>query len=465
MRWRRPSRCVALEDLGRAVDRAVVGRDDEVDAGAQMVRDLSVDDVGLVADEQGHARASSPTETREAGRRCPRATRLARPPRTERSGPRRSARRSASSGSCESVRADRAPLREAIAQSSDVRRRASKGAPTRPERVRLLRVAPERRQRTRPLDDEPVSSQAWSGWVSGEPGTSTTDGSVDRAAHRVPHVVLVSVPVEVDAPEREPARRDAENRARDSILLSTCASRLAFGEEAGASIPPARRSVRCGIQREDREKLDRRPERAQRRHRRTEREHAVVRVRREDDDPAHALSSRPWLRRTGRLGLAAGRRVVPAATSSPAPAASRGRTSSGDGGVRRASASSAVRRRSTRTGASSAARRSTASTSSASSAATPTTYADAFSRSPPPTTRADSAAASRASTSSWRRRAIREATIVGDLSDAPQIPDDVVRLRDRDADAPVHLRRARARWRRWSASSHREACFSRRCPG
>ena len=45
---------VALEDLRRLVLGAVVRRDDEIDACAEVVRDLRVDDVGLVADEEGH---------------------------------------------------------------------------------------------------------------------------------------------------------------------------------------------------------------------------------------------------------------------------------------------------------------------------------------------------------------------------------------------------------------------------
>ena len=45
---------VALEDLGGAVLGAVVGRDDEVDARVQVIGDLRVDDVGLVAREQRH---------------------------------------------------------------------------------------------------------------------------------------------------------------------------------------------------------------------------------------------------------------------------------------------------------------------------------------------------------------------------------------------------------------------------
>ena len=45
---------VALEDLRRLVLGAVVRRDDEIHACAEVVRDLRVDDVGLVADEEGH---------------------------------------------------------------------------------------------------------------------------------------------------------------------------------------------------------------------------------------------------------------------------------------------------------------------------------------------------------------------------------------------------------------------------
>ena len=54
MRCSTPSDAPALENLGRAVDRPVVGGDDEVDARAQVMRDLGVHDVGLVSDEQGH---------------------------------------------------------------------------------------------------------------------------------------------------------------------------------------------------------------------------------------------------------------------------------------------------------------------------------------------------------------------------------------------------------------------------
>ena len=45
---------VGLEDAGRAVLRRVVGGDDEVGAGVQVEREPRLDDVGLVAREQGH---------------------------------------------------------------------------------------------------------------------------------------------------------------------------------------------------------------------------------------------------------------------------------------------------------------------------------------------------------------------------------------------------------------------------
>ena len=45
---------VPLEDLRRPVVRCVVRGDDEIDAGVQVVRDLRIDDVCLVAGEQRH---------------------------------------------------------------------------------------------------------------------------------------------------------------------------------------------------------------------------------------------------------------------------------------------------------------------------------------------------------------------------------------------------------------------------
>ena len=45
---------VPLEDLARPVARAVVRRDHEVDAGREVERQMLLDDVALVADEQSH---------------------------------------------------------------------------------------------------------------------------------------------------------------------------------------------------------------------------------------------------------------------------------------------------------------------------------------------------------------------------------------------------------------------------
>ena len=45
---------IALENLRGAVLRTVVSRDDEIDAGVQVKRDLGIDDVHLVSSEEGH---------------------------------------------------------------------------------------------------------------------------------------------------------------------------------------------------------------------------------------------------------------------------------------------------------------------------------------------------------------------------------------------------------------------------
>jgi hypothetical protein len=45
---------IRLEDLGRAVVRAVVDRDDEVDARVQVKREVRIEDVGLVPGQQRH---------------------------------------------------------------------------------------------------------------------------------------------------------------------------------------------------------------------------------------------------------------------------------------------------------------------------------------------------------------------------------------------------------------------------
>ena len=237
---------VALEDLGRPVLRAVVGRDDEVDAGVEVERDLRVDDVGLVADEERHdelhRRRSLDTGPGDPLRRRRQAA----------SGPRRRLRRIPRSGSCERY--------ARIARHFASRSRApsatgANGVAGLPERVRLLRVEAEEHRAGTLLVSSPLS-HAWSGCVSGEPGHEHDVGALHGVAHCSPDVVVVAVTVEVDAPEREPARRDAEARARHAILLAASASRLALGREARAAIPAARRRRRVGIEREHRQQLD-----------------------------------------------------------------------------------------------------------------------------------------------------------------------------------------------------------------
>ena len=111
--------------------------------------------------------------------------------------------------------------------------------------------------------------------------------SLDRLTHRLPHVLLVSMPVEVDAAEGEPRRRDAENPARDAVLLSACSRGRAFGEEACPPIPASRRRARRGIEGEHGEELHLATGARPPRHRGTERQHTVVGVGRENDDRAH----------------------------------------------------------------------------------------------------------------------------------------------------------------------------------
>jgi len=43
---------VRLEDVRRSIDRTVIRSDDEVDAEIQMVPNLGVDDVRLIADDE-----------------------------------------------------------------------------------------------------------------------------------------------------------------------------------------------------------------------------------------------------------------------------------------------------------------------------------------------------------------------------------------------------------------------------
>ena len=111
-----PSGCPAFEYLGRTVDRPVVGGDEEVDACAQMVRDLGVHDVGLVADEQRHHELHRRWRLeRQVDAALRQLDSLVRPGQAQRSVPDSSMHRE--QRELRAVRAECAPLRHAIAQT------------------------------------------------------------------------------------------------------------------------------------------------------------------------------------------------------------------------------------------------------------------------------------------------------------------------------------------------------------
>jgi hypothetical protein len=180
------------------------------------------------------------------------------------------------------VRANRAPLRHAItrAQGRPFERRCSCS-----KRVRLLRVQAERSRRNlageQPVEPRVVGVRERR--ARDEHGARSVDDLVDGT----PHGGVVPVSLEVGASEGKPPRRDAEAGTRDAILLPAGTSRLAFGREAGASIPPSRRRVRARIEREHGQQLDSAPFPGPARHRRAEREDTVVGVRRHHHDPGY----------------------------------------------------------------------------------------------------------------------------------------------------------------------------------
>ena len=121
------------------------------------------------------------------------------------------------------------------------------------------------------------------------------------------------MPVEVDAAEGEPPRRDAENRARDAVLVSACIRGIALGEEACSPIPASRRRARRGIEGEHGEKLHlaagARPSAPSRRRATARRRRSGARERRSSPPHYHrGLGGR----RAGRA-FAGWRRVVPSA--------------------------------------------------------------------------------------------------------------------------------------------------------
>ena len=98
------------------------------------------------------------------------------------------------------------------------------------------------------------------------------------------HLCLVPVALVVDAAEGEPQRRRAEHCAGATILLSAGTCRLALGCEPASPIPTAGRRDRGRVAAEDGEGLDARSRATPGGDRRAEREHGVVEMRGHDDD-------------------------------------------------------------------------------------------------------------------------------------------------------------------------------------
>ncbi len=200
---------VALEDLGRPVLRAVVRRDDEVDAGVQVKRDLRIDDVRLVANEERHdelhrsrrlERSSVPQRELRSARRSRRGER--------RPGSRASREAEAAtrtSGSRATSRRDRAP--------ASGRGRTAYLAPCR------CTAAP----RSDPGGREATARRARRRARRGRDGTGESReehevGFGDGGRDGVPDIALVAVTLVVEAPEGEPHRRHTEDLARATVL-------------------------------------------------------------------------------------------------------------------------------------------------------------------------------------------------------------------------------------------------------
>ncbi len=102
--------------------------------------------------------------------------------------------------------------------------------------------------------------------------------------NRLDNGVLGSVTLVVNAPEGQPHRRYPEDRARPPVLLAPCPSRLALCAMAGAKIPTASGRLGFRVAAKDRQQLDMGSMTGSCPHRRAEREDAVVEMWRHDDD-------------------------------------------------------------------------------------------------------------------------------------------------------------------------------------
>ena len=114
--------------------------------------------------------------------------------------------------------------------------------------------------------------------------------SIPDRDHRIPDVVVVAVSFVVEASERKPRGRHAEDLGCLLILVTASPSRLAFGLEVGSAIPTACGRGRLGVASEHGDELDPVARARPPRHGRTDREHAVVEVWRDDHQPERVLA-------------------------------------------------------------------------------------------------------------------------------------------------------------------------------
>ena len=382
---------VALEDLRRPVLGAVVGRDDEVDAGVEVERDLGIHDVRLVADEERHDELHRQRHPRCRARRSPRRAQA------RRSGPRRRVLRIPSKRELRPIRPDRAPLGDAVARAH---RRAC-------ERRRALPATRTAAPRT-----DPGLRQA-AGWREGvEPGVVGMRERRARHEHDVRSVHDLVRPL-----PRRPRRRRAARSRRCRTEASAASRRGPRTRRDPPRDAPERPRPRSRSPHGDpipsSVRSSRDPARARSGARPACAERAQLRI----DAPSESTPSsecgdtttmrfpdvtRPYDRGLDRLAtIRSGGR--------PSQASSR------SAGVRRLAPipPAEARRPSPRhadrpeLGLRAGYCRSTASTWNGSSARMRPTSAAACWRSRRPTTRTVTGAASSASTSSWRRRATR----------------------------------------------------------
>ena len=204
---------VALEDLRGRVLRAVVGRDDEIDARMQVVRDLRVDDVGLVADEEGHDELHAAVEPSPGPGDPLGSERVAmRAPPEAPAHPEQGELRAIRAGSHATSRADRAGAANRLERGA----RRSPRRPSRHQRLVPSRActAARHRARSRARADPPARSvdEPYVVGMRERGAGNEREIRAPNASATADAVPLVPVALVVDAPERQPARRRPRSR-------------------------------------------------------------------------------------------------------------------------------------------------------------------------------------------------------------------------------------------------------------